>query len=83
MIMDPKGEFKKELQAPDLLSIDEWDEDKTEVFNLTPILLDIHGEGVTEVFRKEIGKMIADKLVKLGNYCHDTVVKDLEVLKIM
>jgi hypothetical protein len=82
MIMDPKGEFKKELQAPEK-TIDEWDEETTEALNLTPILLDIHGEGATEVFRKEIGKMIAEKLKRLGGYDHSDVVKDLEVLKTM
>jgi hypothetical protein len=81
MIMDREGDLKTELQTPDLIKSDEWDEDT--ILSLTPILLNIHGDGASEVYRKEIGKMIGDKLIRLCGYGHDEVVKDLEVLKTM
>lgn len=78
--MDPNGEFTKELQHPVMTISDSWDEESTVVLNLAPKLLEITGDRANEVYKKEIGKMIAEKLIACG-YDDADVLRDIGILK--
>jgi len=76
MMMDKESDLEFVIEQDD----DQDDFKEFQSVDLTKRLLQIHDER-TEVFTSEVQSILAEKLLMLTDYNHDTQLADLEILK--